>query len=110
MQELMRSIEKKQMANRKVDYGPGDTITVSFRIKEGKGKIRNSRCCDSDTGNRDRDYCYVRNFPIMCMWREFFPGLSPLVSDIKFKAGRDTQGKAFLHARKDESQSYKEKK
>lgn len=34
MQELIKSIEKKQMAKQPAVYGPGDTISVSSGLKK----------------------------------------------------------------------------
>ncbi len=34
-EELLRSVEKNSLTNRKVDFAPGDTVRVQVKIKEG---------------------------------------------------------------------------
>ncbi len=114
MQELMRSIEKKQMANRKIDYGPGDTITVSFRIKEGeKERIQQFQGIVIQTrGTGVGTTVTVRKSSNNVYVERIFPVYSPLVSDVKvLKRGRVRRAKLFyLRGRTGKSTRIKEKK
>lgn len=114
MQELMRAIEKKQMAGRTVEYGPGDTINVSFRIKEGdKERIQQFQGVVIQThGTGTGTTVTVRKSSSNVYVERIFPVYSPLVSEIKvLKRGKVRRAKLYyLRGRTGKSTRIKEKK
>lgn len=114
MQDIIRAVEKKQMVKRTVEYNPGDTINVSFRIKEGdKERIqqfqgvviqkRGSGVSETVTVRKSSGNVYVERI---------FPAYSPLVSEIKvLKRGAVRRAKLFyLRDRIGKATRIKEKK
>ena len=98
MQEIIRAVERKQLAERKLDYRPGDTISVSLRIKEGdkervqqfQGTVIQSR--GTGTGKT----VTVRKSSGNVFVERVFPIHSPLISEIRVvKHGRVRRAKLF---------------
>lgn len=114
MQDIIRAVEKKQMAKRDVEYGPGDTINVSFKIKEGDKErvqqfqgtviqIRGAGISTTVTVRKSSGNIYVERI---------FPSFSPLVSEIKvLKRGLVRRAKLYyLRDRIGKATRIKEKK
>lgn len=98
MQEIIRAVERKQLAERKLDYRPGDTISVSLRIKEGdkervqqfQGTVIQSR--GVGTGKT----VTVRKSSGNVFVERVFPIHSPLISEIRVvKHGHVRRAKLF---------------
>jgi len=98
VQEIIRAVERKQLAERKLDYRPGDTISVSLRIKEGdkervqqfQGTVIQSR--GTGTGKT----VTVRKSSGNVFVERVFPIHSPLISEIRVvKHGRVRRAKLF---------------
>lgn len=114
MQEIIKAVERKYLVERKVDYRPGDTITVSFRIKEGdkeriqqfQGTVIQSR--GAGTGST----ITVRKSSGNVYVERVFPVHSPLISEIKVvKHGRVRRAKLYyLRKRTGKSTRIKERK
>jgi large subunit ribosomal protein L19 len=114
LQDIIRAVEKKQMAKRDVEYGPGDTINVSFKIKEGDKEriqqfqgtviqVRGAGISTTVTVRKSSGNIYVERI---------FPTFSPLVSEIKvLKRGLVRRAKLYyLRDRIGKSTRIKEKK
>jgi len=114
MQDIIKAVEKKQMVKQDVEFGPGDTINVSFKIKEGdkeriqqfQGVIiqtRGAGISKSITVRKSSGNVYVERI---------FPVFSPLVAEIKvLKRGRVRRAKLYyLRDRTGKSTRIKEKK
>lgn len=98
MQEIIRAVERKQLVDRKVDYKPGDTISVFLKIREGdkervqqfQGTVVQSR--GAGTGRT----VTVRKSSGNVYVERIFPIHSPLISEIKVvKRGRVRRAKLF---------------
>jgi large subunit ribosomal protein L19 len=114
LQDIIRAVEKKQMTKRDVEYGPGDTINVSFKIKEGDKEriqqfqgtviqVRGAGISATVTVRKSSGNIYVERI---------FPTFSPLVSEIKvLKRGLVRRAKLYyLRDRIGKATRIKEKK
>jgi large subunit ribosomal protein L19 len=114
VQDIIKAVEKKQMVKQDVEFGPGDTINVSFKIKEGdkeriqqfQGVIiqaRGAGISKTITVRKSSGNVYVERI---------FPVYSPLVAEIKvLKRGRVRRAKLYyLRDRTGKSTRIKEKK
>ena len=114
MQEILKAVEKKQMAKRTIEYQPGDTISVSFRIKEGdKERIQQFQGVVIQTrGAGVGTTVTVRKSSSNVYVERIFPAFSPLISDIRIvKRGRVRRAKLYyLRSRTGKSTRIKEKK
>jgi large subunit ribosomal protein L19 len=83
--DIIKAIEKKQMAKRTVEYGPGDTINVSFRIKEGdKERVQQFQGVVIQTrGAGVSTTVTVRKSSGNIYVERIFPAFSPLVSEVQ---------------------------
>jgi large subunit ribosomal protein L19 len=112
--EIIRAIEKKSMAGREIKYAPGDTIKVSFRIKEGeKERIQQFQGVVIQTrGSGINATVTVRKSSGNIYVERIFPVFSPLISEIKvMKHGRVRRAKLFyLRERTGKATRIKEKK
>jgi large subunit ribosomal protein L19 len=114
MQEILKAVERKQLTERKADYRPGDTISVSLRIKEGdkeriqqfQGTVIQSR------GAGISATVTVRKASGNVFVERVFPVHSPLISELKVvKRGRVRRAKLFyLRKRTGKSTRIQEKK
>jgi large subunit ribosomal protein L19 len=98
MQEIIRAVERKSLVDHKADYRPGDTISVSLKIKEGdkervqqfQGTVIQKRGAGigaTVTVRKSSGNVYVERI---------FPVHSPLISEIKVvKRGRVRRAKLF---------------
>lgn len=114
MQEIIRAIEKKQMANKTVNYQPGDTVSISFRIKEGdKERIQQFQGVVIQTrGSGTGTTVTVRKASGNIYVERIFPAFSPLISEVKvLKRGSVRRAKLYyLRERTGKSTRIKEKK
>jgi large subunit ribosomal protein L19 len=94
----MKAVERKYLVERKTDFKPGDTISVSFRIKEGdkeriqlyQGTVIQAK--GAGTGKT----VTVRKSSGNVFVERVFPLHSPLVSEIKvIKRGRVRRAKLY---------------
>jgi large subunit ribosomal protein L19 len=103
MQEIIRAVERKNLIERKDDFRPGDTISVSLKIREGdkeriqqfQGTLIQSRGAGTGatiTVRKSSGNVYVERV---------FPLHSPLVSEIRIiKRGRVRRAKLFYLRRR----------
>jgi len=114
VQEIMKAVERKQMAKRTIEYNPGDTISVSFRIKEGdKERIQIFQGVVIQTrGAGIGTTVTVRKSSGNVYVERIFPASSPLISEIKvLKRGKVRRAKLYyLRNRTGKSTRIKEKK
>jgi large subunit ribosomal protein L19 len=114
VQEIMKAVERKQMAKRTIEYNPGDTISVSFRIKEGdKERIQIFQGVVIQTrGAGIGTTVTVRKSSGNVYVERIFPAYSPLISEIKvLKRGKVRRAKLYyLRSRTGKSTRIKEKK
>lgn len=114
MQDIIKSVEKKQMAKHAVEYGPGDTISVSFRIKEGdKERVQQFQGVVIQTrGSGIGTTVTVRKSSGNVYVERIFPAHSPLISEIKvMKRGVVRRAKLYyLRDRIGKATRIKEKK
>jgi len=98
MQEIIRAVERKQLVERKVEFRPGDTISVSLKIKEGdkervqlfQGTVIQKR------GAGIGATLTVRKSSGNVFVERIFPVHSPLISEIRIvKRGRVRRAKLF---------------
>lgn len=114
MQEIIKKVEKKYLSEKKVDFSPGDTVSVSMKIQEGdktrvqsfQGVViqkRGSGLGETFTVRKSSGGVYVE---------KIFPSHSPLITDVKLvKRGRVKRAKLYyLRGRKGKSARLKEKK
>ncbi len=112
--ELLKKIERKQMGERQVSYSPGDTISISFRIKEGDKEriqqfqgvviqVRGTGSTATVTVRKSSGNVYVERI---------FPVYSPLIAEVRvLKRGSVRRAKLYyLRSRTGKSTRIKEKK
>ena len=93
MQDIIRKIERKQMGERQYNYSPGDTISVSFRIKEGdKERIQQFQGVVVQTrGTGSTATVTVRKASGNVYVERIFPIYSPLIAEVRLlKRGSET--------------------
>ena len=98
MQEIIRAVERKQLVDRKVNYKPGDTVSISLRIKEGdKERIQQFQGTVIQTrGTGTGATVTVRKSSGSVFVERVFPIHSPLISEIRVvKQGRVRRAKLF---------------
>lgn len=114
MQDIIKAVEKKQIAKRTIEYGAGDTISVSFRIKEGdKERVQQFQGVVIQTrGAGAGTTVTVRKSSGNVYVERIFPAFSPLVSEIRvLKHGKVRRAKLYyLRDRTGKSTRIKEKK
>jgi large subunit ribosomal protein L19 len=96
--EIIRAIEKKTMAGRTIDYNPGDTINVSFKIKEGdKERVQQFQGVVIEThGSGANATLTVRKSSGNVYVERIFPAFSPLIDEIKvLRRGRVRRARLF---------------
>ncbi|MBN2036043.1 MAG: 50S ribosomal protein L19 [Chitinispirillaceae bacterium] len=98
MSEIIKAVERKRFVKRKVVYTPGDTITVSLRIKEGdKERVQQFQGTVIQTrGTGLGKTVTVRKSSGNVYVERVFPVNSPLISDIKLlRRGRVRRARLF---------------
>lgn len=114
MQEIIKAVERKMMAKRTIEYQSGDTISVSFRIKEGdKERIQQFQGVVIQTrGSGAGTTVTVRKSSGNVYVERIFPAFSPLISEIRvMKHGQVRRAKLYyLRSRTGKSTRIKEKK
>jgi large subunit ribosomal protein L19 len=98
MNDIIRAVERKQLQDRKVEYGPGDTINVSFKIREGdKERIQQFQGVVVQTsGSGLGETVTVRKSSGNVYVERIFPKHSPLIAEIKvLKRGRVRRAKLY---------------
>jgi large subunit ribosomal protein L19 len=98
VQDIIKAVEKKSMAKRTIEYAPGDTINVSFSIKEGdKERIQQFQGVVMQTrGSGISSTVTVRKSSGNIYVEKIFPAFSPLVTDVKvLKKGRVRRAKLY---------------
>jgi large subunit ribosomal protein L19 len=114
MQEIIRKIERKQIGERQVNYKPGDTISVFFRIKEGdKERIQQFQgVVVQMRGTGSTATLTVRKSSGNVFVERIFPIFSPLIAEVKvMKRGSVRRAKLYyLRGRTGKSTRIKEKK
>ena len=114
MQDIIRAVEKKQMVKETAEYGPGDTINVSFKIKEGdKERVQQFQGTVIQTrGSGISKTITVRKASGNIYVERIFPAFSPLISEIKvLKRGLVRRAKLYyLRDRIGKATRIKEKK
>jgi large subunit ribosomal protein L19 len=98
MQEIIRAVERKQLVERKVEYRPGDTISVSLKIKEGdKERVQQFQgTVIQKRGAGIGATLTVRKSSGNVFVERIFPVHSPLISEIRIvKRGRVRRAKLF---------------
>jgi len=98
MNDIIRAVERKQLLDRKVEYGAGDTINVSFKIREGdKERIQQFQGVIVQTsGTGLGETMTVRKSSGNVYVERIFPTHSPLIAEIKvLKRGRVRRAKLF---------------
>ncbi|NLW30077.1 MAG: 50S ribosomal protein L19 [Fibrobacter sp.] len=114
VQEIIRTIEKKQFSKLKVEYNPGDTVAVSFRIREGdKERTQQFQGTVIQTNGSGIGATFtVRKVSGGVYVERIFPAHSPLISDIKvIKRGKVRRAKLYyLRDRIGKKTRIKEKK
>ena len=98
MNDIIRAVERKQLQDRKVEYGSGDTISVSFKIREGdKERIQLFQGVVVQTsGTGLGETVTVRKSSGNVYVERIFPMHSPLIAEIKvLKRGRVRRAKLF---------------
>jgi large subunit ribosomal protein L19 len=85
MQEILKKIERKQIGESKVEYESGDTISVSFKIKEGdKERIQQYQgVVVQKRGTGSTATVTVRKSSGNVYVERIFPIYSPLIAEVK---------------------------
>jgi len=114
VQEIIKAIEKKQIVGKTVNYQSGDTVSISFRIKEGdKERIQQFQGVVIQTrGTGVGTTVTVRKASGNVYVERIFPAFSPLISEIKvLKRGSVRRAKLYyLRKRTGKSTRIKEKR
>ncbi|MDG5816574.1 50S ribosomal protein L19 [Chitinispirillales bacterium ANBcel5] len=115
MQDIIKAVEKKQLTDRNLDYSPGDTINVSFKIREGdKERLQQFQGVVIQTnGTGVGSTVTVRKVSSAGVYVEkVFPAHSPLIADVKLvKRGLVRRAKLYyLRGRTGKATRIKEKK
>jgi large subunit ribosomal protein L19 len=114
MQEIIRAVERKTLVERNVAYGPGDTIAVSLKIREGdKERIQQFQGTVVQTrGAGAGATVTVRKSSGSIFVERVFPVHSPLIADIRLiRRGRVRRAKLFyLRTRTGKSTRVQEQK
>jgi len=98
MSDIIKAVEKKQLSDRKADFGPGDTINVSFKIREGdKERVQQFQgVVVQRSGSGLGSTVTVRKSSGNIYVERIFPTHSPLISEIKvLKRGHVRRAKLF---------------
>jgi large subunit ribosomal protein L19 len=98
MQDIIRKINRKQMDDRAINYSPGDTISVHFRIKEGdKERIQQFQGVVIQTrGTGSTATVTVRKSSGNVYVERIFPIYSPLIAEVKvMKRGSVRRAKLY---------------
>ncbi|KMQ49902.1 50S ribosomal protein L19p [Chitinispirillum alkaliphilum] len=98
MNDIIKAVEKKQLTDRKLDFGPGDTISVSFRIREGdKERIQVFQGVVIQTaGTGIGSTVTVRKSSGNVYVERIFPLHSPLISEVKLvRRGKVRRAKLY---------------
>jgi len=98
MSDIIKAVEKKQLSDRKADFGPGDTINVSFKIREGdKERVQQFQgVVVQRSGSGLGSTVTVRKSSGNVYVERIFPTHSPLISEIKvLKHGHVRRAKLF---------------
>jgi large subunit ribosomal protein L19 len=98
VQAIMQAVERKHLISRDVECNTGDTITISFRIKEGdKERIQQFQGVVVQTrGSGSGKSVTVRKSSGNVYVERVFPISSPLISEIKLiKRGRVRRAKLY---------------
>ena len=114
MQEILKAVEKTQLTKVNTDYNPGDTVAVSFRIREGeKERIQQFQGTVIQTrGSGVGATVTVRKVSGSVYVERIFPAYSPLIADIRIvKRGKVRRAKLYyLRGRTGKRTRIKEKK
>jgi large subunit ribosomal protein L19 len=114
MNDIIKAVERKQLSDRPMDYGPGDTINVSFKIREGdKERIQQFQGVVVQTSGTGLGATLtVRKSSGNVYVERIFPAHSPLIAEIKIlKRGRVRRAKLYyLRALTGKATRIKEKK
>jgi len=114
VQEIIKAVERKQLSDRKTDFGPGDTIVISLKIKEGdKERIQLFQGTVIQTrGAGTGATVTVRKSSGNVFVERIFPIHSPLIAEVKvLKRGLVRRAKLYyLRKRTGKSTRIKEKK
>ena len=98
MNDIIKAVERKQFIDRKADYGPGDTINVSFRIREGdKERIQQFQgVVVQKSGTGLGATLTVRKSSGNVYVERIFPAHSPLIAEIKIlKRGKVRRARLY---------------
>jgi len=98
MNDIIKAVERKQMADHGVEYGPGDTINVSFKIREGdKERVQQFQgVIVQKSGAGLGATITVRKSSGNVYVERIFPAHSPLIAEIKvLKRGRVRRARLF---------------
>ena len=98
MQEIIRAVERKQLVDRKVNYRPGDTVSISLLIKEGdKERVQQFQgTVVQRRGTGTGATVTVRKSSGNVFVERVFPIHSPLISEIRLvRQGRVRRAKLF---------------
>lgn len=98
MQDIIRKIGRKQIGERTIDFAPGDTISVSYRIKEGdKERVQQFQgAVIQINGTGVTATVTVRKSSGNVYVERIFPVYSPLIAEIKvMKRGRVRRAKLY---------------
>lgn len=116
MDQIMQSIEKKFLADRDVSFAPGDTVAVSFRIREegDKERIQNFQgvVIQKNGSGMGATFTLRRSSGNNVYVERVFPLNSPLISGMKVaRRGKVRRAKLFyLRGRTGKATRIKEKK
>ena len=103
MNQLMKDVEKKGLVERSVQVTPGDTVSVSMRIREGdKTRIQPFQGVIIKTrGEGVSKTVTVRKASGNVYVERVFPLHSPLISDIKLvRRGRVRRAKLYYQRKR----------
>lgn len=114
MQDIIKKVERSQKGTREIDYQPGDTISISFRIKEGeKERIQQFQgVVVQKRGTGSTATVTVRKSSGNIYVERIFPVYSPLIAEARIiKRGSVRRARLFyLRGLTGKSTRIKEKK
>ena len=114
MSDLLQDVVKEQLREKTPDFSPGDTIRVSYRIREGeKERIQAFEgVCIKRRGGGVAETFTVRKISSGIGVERVFPLHAPTVEDIKvIRRGRVRRAKLYyLRGRRGKSARIREKR
>jgi len=99
LEDIIKTVEKEFLTDKEVEFNPGDTIAVSFKIQEGnKSRIQNFQgtVIQKKGKGLSKTFTVRKSSGSNVYVERIFPCHSPLINDIKVvQKGRVRRSKLY---------------